>query len=118
MFPHDLEHYLREFSRIIRPGGRVVASMFTMNRNLISHLEMIGGGGLRNLMFSHEIESGFFHNDPEVLPGATAYSLDRLADMAAKTELVPMRFVRGTWRKDGTGDVEGQDIVVLTKPAF
>lgn len=118
MFPKDVAHYLGEFSRILRPGGRVLASMFTMDRGLIPYLQSIGGGGLRNLTFSHEVEPGFFHNDPEVVPGATAYALSRFGAMANVAGLTSDRFVRGSWRKDGAGEVEGQDLVVLTKPAF
>ena len=118
MFPRDVSHYLREFSRVLRPGGRVLAPVFTMDRSLIPHLEAIGGGGLRKLTFAHEVEPGFFHNDPEVVPGATAYSLDRLSALLRDTDLSPERFVRGTWRRDGTGDIEGQDLVILSKRAF
>lgn len=118
MFPDDVQHYLDEFARILRPGGRVLASMFTMDRNLIPHLKSIGGGGLRALTFAHEVEEGFFHNDPAVVPGATAYSLARIADMAAMSGLYPQTFVRGSWRRDGHNEVVGQDLVVLAKPAF
>ena len=118
MFPGDVARYLAEFQRVLRPGGCVLASMFTMDRGLISYLQAIGGGGLRALTFSHEVEEGFFHNDPEVVPGATAYSLDRLGVMVSNAGLVPERFVRGSWRKNGEFDVNGQDLVVLRKPAF
>ena len=118
MFPRDLAHYLGEFTRILRPGGRVLASMFTMERDLIPHLKAVGGGGLRSLTFAHEVEEGFFHNDPAVVPGATAYSKTRIADMAAIAWLYPHTFVRGSWRKDGRGAITGQDLVILAKPAF
>lgn len=118
MFPGDVARYLSEFARVLRPGGCVLASMFTMDRGLISYLQSIGGGGLRALTFSHEVEEGFFHNDPKVVPGATAYSLDRLGAMVTAAGLVPERFVRGSWRKDGEFDVNGQDLVILRKPAF
>jgi len=118
MFPSDVARYLSEFARVLRPGGCVLASMFTMDRGLISYLQSIGGGGLRALTFSHEVEEGFFHNDPEVVPGATAYSLDRFGAMVSAAGLVPERFVRGSWRKDGEFDVNGQDLVILRKPAF
>jgi len=113
MFPADLSYYLGEFARILRPSGRVLASMFTMDRELIPYLESIGGGGLRNLTFAHEVEDGFFHNDPKVVPGATAYSLQRIEDMAKDAGLVVDRFARGSWRRDGNSDVKGQDIVVF-----
>ncbi|MEM9971169.1 MAG: class I SAM-dependent methyltransferase [Pseudomonadota bacterium] len=118
MFPTDVAHYLAEFARILRPGGRVLASMFTMDAELIPYLERIGGGGLRNLTFAHEVEPGFFHNDPAVVPGATAYSLTRVRDMATAAGLMPARFVRGSWRKDRGGEVNGQDLVILQKPGF
>ncbi len=118
MFPRDVAQYLAEFERILRPGGCVLASMFTMDRGLISYLQSIGGGGLRALTFAHEVEEGFFHNDPAVVPGATAYSLDRFGAMVSAAGLVPERFVRGSWRRDGEFDVNGQDLVILRKPAF
>ena len=118
MFPKDVSHYLSEFARVLRPGGRVLASMFTMDRTLIAYLRNIGGGGLRQLTFAHEVEDGFFHNDPSVVPGATAYSAERIGRMAREAGLVPSNFVRGSWRKDEDFDVGGQDIVVLSKPAF
>ncbi len=118
MFPRDVAIYLAEFARVLRPSGRVLASMFTMERDLIPHLAAVGGGGLRQLTFAHEIEDGFFHNDPAVVPGATAYALARVGRMARQAGLVPERFVRGNWRKDGVSDVSGQDLVVLRKPAF
>lgn len=118
MFPGDVAHYLSEFARVLRPGGLVLASMFTMERELVPWLQSIGGGGLRALTFAHEVEEGFFHNDPEVVPGATAYSLARVGRMAREAGLQPVRFVRGSWRKDGTGQVGGQDLVVLGTPAF
>jgi len=92
--------------------------MFTMDRSLIPYLARIGGGGLRNLTFAHEVEDGFFHNDPAVVPGATAYSTARIGAMARHAGLVPSRFARGSWRKDEDFAVGGQDIVVLSKPAF
>jgi SAM-dependent methyltransferase len=118
MFPDDASYYLKEFTRILRPSGRVLASMFTMDRSLQPHLLAIGGGGLRNLTFSHELEDGFFHNDPAVVPGATAYSLERFGRMLREAGLFPERFVRGSWRKDGVFEVNDQDILVLRKPAF
>jgi hypothetical protein len=96
----------------------MLASMFTMERDLIPYLVSIGGGGLRNLTFAHEVEPGFFHNDPEVVPGATAYSLARFGTMAREAGLFPERFVRGSWRKDRGFEVGGQDLVILRKPAF
>ena len=118
MFPKDVAHYLGEFARILRPGGRVLASLFTMDRSLIPYLESIGGGGLRNLTFSHEVEPGFFHNDPQVVPGATAYALGRFGSMVNEAGLTSHQFVRGSWRKDGRGEIDGQDLVILRKPAF
>ena len=118
MFPADVAYYLDEFARILKPSGRVLASMFTMDRDLIPWLESVGGGGLRSLKFAHEVEDGFFHNDPEVVPGATAYSLTRFGGMVRQASLAPERFVRGSWRKDRKFEVNGQDIIVLRKPAF
>lgn len=117
MFPADVAHYLHEFARILRPGGRVLASVFVVDNALRGHLAHIGGGGLRNLTFAHEVEPGFFHNDPAVVPGATAYSLDRLTTEATAAGLALEHFARGGWSRSMVpAEVPGQDVLVLTRP--
>lgn len=116
MFPQDVSHYLREFERILRPGSRVLASMFIMQDGFREHLLRIGGGGARNLTFQHEVEPGFFHNDPNVMPGATAYTRDRIQRMAAEAGLQFDTFAKGGWSKTPGREIQGQDIVVLIKP--
>ena len=92
--------------------------MFIMDRRLIPHLQSDGCEGLRALTFSHEVEEGVSHNDPDVVAGENLYSLDRIDAMVRSATLVPERFVCGRWRKDGEFDVNGQDLVILRKPAF
>ncbi|WP_417722820.1 class I SAM-dependent methyltransferase [Salipiger sp.] len=116
MFPADLAQYLRDFARILRPGGHVVATMFVITEGLPAHLLRIGGGGARNLTFRHEIEPGFFHNDPAVVPGATAYALSRLEQEAAAAGLEVTRFALGAWSRSGPPETTGQDVVVFTRP--
>jgi len=117
MFPADVALYLQEFSRILRSGGRVLASMFVMEPDDGAHLLAVGGGGLRGLTFRHEVAPGFFHNDPEVVPGATAYALPLLERMAGAAGLRLREYVRGSWRRDGRWQVRGQDVVVLEPAA-
>lgn len=118
MFSGDAARYLSEFSPVMRPGGCVLASTFIMDRGLISYLQSNGGEGRRALTFPHEVEEGVFHNDANLVSGATAYSLDRIGAMVRSASLVPERFVRGRWRKDGEFDVNVHDLVILRKPAF
>ena len=118
MFPGDVARYLSEFSRVLQPGGCVLASMFIMDRGFIPYLQSNGGEGLRALTFSHEVEEGLFHNDPDVVSGALAYSLDRIGAIVRSASLVPEGFVRGRWRKGGEFDLKGQDLVLWRKPAF
>ena len=115
MFPVDTQHYLGEFARILKNGGRVLASMFTMERTLIPYLKSIGGGGLRNLTFGYEVEEGFFHNDPNIIPGATAYSMAKIHSMIEPLGLELERFVKGSWRKDNSHEEDGQDLVIFKK---
>lgn len=116
MFPADVAWYLDEFARVLRPGGRVLASVFRLEEAERAHLDRIGGGGLRALTFRHEVQPGFFHNDPMVVPGATAYSGARLQEMADTAGLETETWLRGSWRRDGVHDVSGQDILVLRRP--
>lgn len=115
MFPTDLRHYLSEFHRMLRPGGRVVTTMFVVSDALLAHIKSIGGGGMRALTFEHEIEQGFYHNDPEMVPGSTAYSREWIARAAQEADLQLTDLAKGTWARDGVSDVHGQDVVVLRK---
>jgi len=115
MFPADVSQYLHDFARILRPGGRVVATAFIITEGLPAHLLSIGGGAVRNLTFQHEVEQGFFHNDPAKVPGATGYSIERLEEEAAVAGLKLTKFAKGSWSKSGTHETLGQDVIVFTR---
>ena len=116
MFPGDVSKYLREFSRVMKPHAKAVASMFVVNREVQKHLISIGGGGLRKLTFAHEVEPGFFHNDPDVVPGATGYSRERIEIMAKDAGLILHRVAKGSWSREGHFEIQGQDLIVFQKP--
>jgi SAM-dependent methyltransferase len=59
MYPADIEHYLHELARVLRPGGRCLATFFLLNRE--SHASMAAGRSLHR--FSHPGD-GYYALDP------------------------------------------------------
>lgn len=115
MDPDYIKYYANEFARILRKGGRVFSSMFFVDAGVLQHLRKIGGGGRRKLTFEHEIEPGFFRNDPNVVPGATAYTVETLSQIFDAAGLRIDRILRGTWSRYGEdSDIKGQDAFVAS----
>lgn len=115
MFPADIAQYLDDFHRVLRRNGRVFTSMFFVDDALRARLLKTGSAAGRVLTFQHEIEPGFFHNDPAVVPGATAYTRERFTRDVSRAGFEIETLHNGNWSGKRKATVNGQDIVVLKK---
>jgi SAM-dependent methyltransferase len=109
MFRNDIVHYLREFARVLRPGGQVMASVFVVDDE---SLELARSTG-QSLTFAFPYGDGCRINDERFPEGAVGYTPDALDDMLARggMQLVgPIH--RGFWC-GRTGTEDGQDVLVL-----
>jgi len=104
----DIASYLHELNRVLKPGGRVIATWFLWEQSR-----------------RHDVESGAYpmlhQRDAETLYAdegdplwAIAHHLDRVRAMVADAGLLIEHIELGTWAR-GPGP-ELQDVVVLRKP--
>ncbi len=116
VFTHMLEPgltlYLREFRRLLAPGGLVMATMFLLDEQILASVRELAPTRFK-LRFAHDFGPGCYINDPAFPTGAVAYTEAALARML---QAGGMRLARpiayGSWSGTRTG-VSVQDIVVL-----
>ena len=93
MLPKDLQNYLAEISRVLKPGGRCLITYFLLNPESNGLIRT----GLSSFNFIYEIEGCFTsnENDPE---DAIAYNEDHIRDLYQKFQLKIMDPVHfGSW---------------------
>jgi SAM-dependent methyltransferase len=112
LLPDSVEHYLRELARVLKPGGRCLASYFLLNED---SERAIRAGTVKPL-----------HRFPEKLPGcrvlskelpesAVAYEEARIRALYPKCGLEIIEPIRhGKWA--GHDSRTGQDVVLAVKP--
>jgi SAM-dependent methyltransferase len=109
MFRDDIVHYLREFARVLRPGGLVMASVFVMSDEALEMAAKTNGP----LKFEHKLGDGCYINDPEYPEGAVGYTMPALEAILKSGGMrlaQPIHY--GFWC--GRENVkDGQDILVL-----
>jgi len=111
MFERDIVHYLREFRRSLRRGGRVCASLFLLDDD--SRRMALANRTEAALRFEHPYGDGCFINDPHYPEGAVGFTPSAVERMliAGGFEL-EQPIHRGFWcGREGVQD--GQDIAVL-----
>ncbi len=109
MLPRDMENYLSEIARVLKPGGRCAVSYMLLNDEARRNIEK-GAGALD---FKHEIEEGCFAQLPELPEAAVAYEEERvraLYDALSLRIREPIRY--GTW---SSAPAMMQDIIVAFK---
>lgn len=116
MFAKGIVHYLKEFRRVLKPDGLVLASFFIVDEIALRMVRTTDGGKQHRhqLSFEHKREPGCFINDLKFPEGAVAYTPLKLKAMLFQGGLgIHGRHVhRGVW--SGVQDASnGQDIIVL-----
>jgi ubiquinone/menaquinone biosynthesis C-methylase UbiE len=117
MFEKDIVHYLKEFNRILKPDGLVLASFFVLDQEALASLEK--GKTIKHrhapLSFQHKYSEGCFVNDTDYPEGAVGFTPSKLRSMLRSANLgIHGRHVhRGWW--SGLKGANGQDVVILEK---
>jgi len=110
MLPADMENYLSEISRILKPGGRCFHTFFLLNKEAMTLISE--GAGRFNFQYEGNGYRTVSRNDPEK---AIAYDDSRIRKLYQHNGLTinePVHF--GSWcgRK---GYLSGQDIITAVK---
>ena len=111
MLPEGVEHYLREIGRVLRPGGRCVASFFLLNdRNRGGIVD-----GRSFMTFAHEHPSGLCRIHDMAVPEAAVAINESFVQRAHEASGLDIQTIRrGHWA-EGTSD--DQDVVASTREA-
>lgn len=110
MFPDDVSHYISEISRVLKPGGRVLATFFLSNEESRRLVE----SGKSVLDLSHEVD-GYFTVNPDLPEGAISLRESFVRDSHEKYGLQIETIKYGNWC-GRVAHTSYQDMVVARKP--
>lgn len=117
MFEKDIVHYLKEFRRILKPDGLVIASFFVMDKHALAAVKNQGSqkGRRHPLSFEHKLNRDCYINDINHPEGAVGFTPRKIKSMLRRSSLgIHGRFVhRGLW--SGLKGSNGQDVLILEK---
>ena len=116
MFYEEIVHYMREFSRILKPTGRIWATFFVVNEGIL--------GAIRDdpqthyaLSFRHPYGDGCYVNVLKEPRGAVAFDEETVNRMLESSGLVLCQpILWGIWSGQRADPKCGQDGLILMKP--
>lgn len=109
LLPVDLQNYLQEIARVLRPGGRSLSTWFVINA------EASGGMAQAGWPFVTQ-PGGYWTTKPETPEAAVAYDEAAVCNFYLHAGLIPrIPIYYGSW-SGRAGGLCGQDIVIAHKP--
>ena len=111
LLPTEVAHYLREAARVLRPGGRVLATFFLLNEQ--ARDRMVKPGSLFH--FAHQ-GPGYYTTRPDRPEAAIAYDEQDVRQMLQQAGLElcePIAY--GNWWGRAQETREGQDLLLAVK---
>jgi SAM-dependent methyltransferase len=119
LFRPEIEHYLREFRRILKPDGKVWASCFVITPEVLEAAQRTNLTQWDLRFENPPDKDGCYINNLAVPRGAVGYSPAALIAMAESNGLMLAReFYKGQWSGHYSVPESGQDgMVLVPRPA-
>ncbi len=113
MFEKDIAHYLREFKRVLKQDGKILATCFIVDDEILKAARRVNLTPY-DLKFEHPYADGCYVNDISVPAGAVAFTEVKLMELINKSglKIVPP-ILTGQWWGKNDGGGYGQDAVIL-----
>lgn len=111
MQPAEVQHYLNEINRVLKPGGKCLATFFVIDEETIRQIET----RTDVMQFDYEYDTYYLH-DEKVKDANIAFKSNALQNMAKEAQLQIATFNKGWWR--GTpreASFNFQDVVIFSK---
>ncbi|WP_160169011.1 class I SAM-dependent methyltransferase [Bradyrhizobium sp. Ai1a-2] len=109
----DITHYLREFARVLKPTGLILATWFIVDQEILAKARTVDLTPF-HLRFEHQVEQDCYVNDLAKPMGAVAYTkaaVSRMleaANLALSVEVLP-----GSWSGFYSEPKGAQDTTIL-----
>lgn len=117
VFTHLLEdeilHYMKEFRRVLKPGGLVYASFFLHTAEALEAAKTKGNTAWV-AKFDLPLGNGLFANDPDYPRGAVALTDEAARRLIATAGLrLDRPYLKGWWSGLHESAEDGQDVMIL-----
>lgn len=112
MFREDIEHYLREFRRVLKPSGLIYATTFIFDEAILASARSTNLTPF-DLRFEHIIDPDCRINDVDHPLGAIAFTKLAWDGMIERSGLKYVNILQGGWSGYYINPPEGQDVLIL-----
>lgn len=105
----EVQHYLKEIKRVLKPEGKCLATFFIMNENTLAQIK----GKPHVMQFDYEYDTHYLHDD-KVKDANIAFKQEALLHMVNEAQLKITFMNQGWWKGTAKEDsLNFQDVVVL-----
>jgi ubiquinone/menaquinone biosynthesis C-methylase UbiE len=110
MQPNEVQHYLQQIKRVLKPGGHCLSTFFIMDKNTQEILKQ----NKELMQFSFEYDTHYLH-DNKVKDANIAFKKTAIQNMASNANLNIKLLNNGWWKGgDKSASLNYQDLVVFT----
>jgi ubiquinone/menaquinone biosynthesis C-methylase UbiE len=110
MMPEDVENYLQEINRVLKPGGKCFATFFILNTESIAYMKDHPA-----FYFTHDFGT-YRLMDKQVKEANIAYDESYILDRIKESELVLEKMMYGYWSgRPENASFDFQDTMILSK---
>jgi SAM-dependent methyltransferase len=115
MFHDEIIHYMKEFSRVLKPGGKVWTTVFIIDEGILANIRD-NAKTQHALSFKHQYGPGCNINTRDEPRGAVAFEEEKLKMMIAAGGLeLAAPILWGAWSGQREEPKCGQDGLILRK---